>query len=153
MASRRQEPSKYLSDAVREALDSIVAPSVRDSVLAAALAEHAGSDVPNNPVEFEEFLCGPLRSALLRSLGEDAGQAIFEELERVSEAAISSMAPPAPHAPTSRRSGAASGRRPSGGHRRTAAPAAGGTRHSSAPPPAARRPTPLHIPRMDTLPA
>lgn len=151
MASRRQEPDKYLSDAVREALDSVVAPSVRDRVLASALAEHAGTDVPNHPVEFEEFLCGPLRRALIDSLGEDAGQAVFEELERVSKSAISSMVPPL-HEPSRRRSGAASGRRPSGGHRRPSGSKIG-ARHSSAPPPAARRPTPLHVPRLDTLPA
>jgi hypothetical protein len=159
MASRRQEPGKYLSSAVREALDSVVAPSVRDAVLGSAVDEHGG-DVPSDPIEFERFLCGPLRRSLVRSLGDDVGEAVFEELERVSRSALSSMPPAtAAHPPVSRRpgqSGAASGRRPSGGHRRTA-PATGsntGKRHSSAPPPAAaRRPTPLHVPRGDAIPS
>lgn len=151
MATRRQEPTKYLSSAVREALDSIVAPSVRDAVLAAALVDQPGGDVPSDPVEFETFLCGPLRRALVQSLGADAGEAVFEELDRVSKSAISSMLPPSiAHPPVARRD--ASQRRPSGGHRRHGQPA-GGKRISSAPPPAARRPTPIHMPPMDSLPA
>jgi hypothetical protein len=155
MASRRQEPGKYLSSAVREALDSVVAPSVRDAVLGSAVDEHGG-DVPSDPIEFERFLCGPLRRALIRSLGEDVGEAVFEELERVSRSAISSMPPPTvAHPPVPRRASSPSVRRPSGGHRR-AAPATGsgaGSRHSSAPPPAARRPTPIHVPRGDSVPS
>jgi hypothetical protein len=152
MATRRQEPTKYLSSAVREALDSIVAPSVRDAVLAAALVDQPGGDVPSDPVEFETFLCGPLRRALVQSLGTDAGEAVFEELDRVSKSAISSMLPPSiAHPPVARRD--PSQRRPSGGHRRQHAQPTTGKRISSAPPPAARRPTPIHMPRMDTLPA
>jgi hypothetical protein len=95
MGSFKAGSQELISSAVRETLDCVLSPVVRDQVLAAAFTASTRTDVPNDPLEFERFLHGSLREALLRTLGADLGDVVFEELLRVADTAISSMLPPA----------------------------------------------------------
>jgi len=84
-----------IPNAVRETLDSVVSPSVRDGILRSALASARLAEVPRTPAEFEHFLGGPLSSALVESLGDEFGHAVTSELQRIAVIAKNSL-PPAP---------------------------------------------------------
>jgi hypothetical protein len=70
----------HLPKVICETLDSVVAPEVRDRVLMAALHASALEAVPVSPVEFRDFLQGPLFLTLMRELGEDLGRSVMSEL-------------------------------------------------------------------------
>jgi hypothetical protein len=78
-----------LSHAVRETLDAVVSPSVRDALLNEALANARAAELPREPDEFKEFLDGPLRKALVKALGTELGDSVAVELERLAEVASS----------------------------------------------------------------
>lgn len=84
-----------IPNAVRETLDSVVSPSVRDGILRSALSNASLAEVPRTAAEFEHFLGGPLSSALVESLGDEFGHAITSELQRIAVIAKNSV-PPAP---------------------------------------------------------
>lgn len=65
---------------VRETLDSVMAPAVRDAVLRSALREAGHRDVPTQPDRFRDFLDGPLRRALVQAVGLELGESIVDEL-------------------------------------------------------------------------
>jgi hypothetical protein len=70
---------------IKETLDSVVAPAVRDALVAAALEESAYAEVPTDPEEFRRFVRGPLREALVNGLGPELGASIIDELERMAQ--------------------------------------------------------------------
>lgn len=88
---------------MRETLDSVVSPSVRDGILRDALKSARLAEVPRTPAEFEQFLGGPLSSALVQSLGDEFGHAVTNELQRIAVIAKNTVPPAAsgprdPHA-------------------------------------------------------
>lgn len=69
---------------VRETLDSVVAPAVRDSVLSSALHRANLAEVPVEPEPFLAFVEGPLRTAIIGTLGVELGESIVDELARLA---------------------------------------------------------------------
>jgi hypothetical protein len=127
--------------ALRETLDSLLSPTLRDTLIGEALALAREGAIPFEPARFREFLTGPLAAALERGLGRELGRSVLQELERVTERLLPqpsfvSMMPPPP-----RRARIATS--PSGAARLA------GTRPRNArsPSPPARRATPLEVPR------
>jgi hypothetical protein len=78
---------RSIVSAVRETLDSVVSPSVRDAILSRALAESQHREVPNEPEALDEFVQGPLQDSLVRSLGPELGMSVASELERIVQLA------------------------------------------------------------------
>jgi hypothetical protein len=75
---------RNIVSAVKETLDSVVTPSVRDTILARALAADKRDEVPTEPRAFEEFLQGALHDALVKALGPELGLSVSSELERIA---------------------------------------------------------------------
>jgi len=75
---------RNIVSAVKETLDSVVTPSVRDTILARALAAVRRDEVPTEPRAFEEFLQGALHDALVKALGPELGLSVSSELERIA---------------------------------------------------------------------
>jgi len=75
---------RNIVSAVKETLDSVVTPSVRDTILARALAAIHRDEVPTEPRAFEEFLQGALHDALVKALGPELGLSVSSELERIA---------------------------------------------------------------------
>jgi len=75
---------RNIVSAVKETLDSVVTPSVRDTILARALAAVKRSELPTEPRAFEEFLQGALSDALVKALGPELGLSVSSELERIA---------------------------------------------------------------------
>lgn len=67
---------------VREALDSVVSPAVRDVLLECALGD--AGDVPADPESFLAFVDGPLRQAMTVGLGAEMAESIVDELRGVA---------------------------------------------------------------------
>ncbi len=65
---------------VREILDRLATPEVRDRILSDALLEAALSEVPSDPSGFGSFACGPLRDAVEEALGEDEAAAVIADI-------------------------------------------------------------------------
>jgi hypothetical protein len=78
---------RNITSAVRETLDSVVTPSVRDTILARALALANRSELPSDPRELEDFLQGALHDALIKALGPELGLSVSLELERMAAVA------------------------------------------------------------------
>jgi hypothetical protein len=74
---------KNIAHAVRETLDSVVSPSVRDAILARALAAGHFTQLPSDAEELGEFVQGPLHDSLVQSLGPLLGVSVTNELERI----------------------------------------------------------------------
>ena len=87
-----KQGGKNIASAVRETLDSVMSPSVRDAILARALAAGRIVQVPNDAAALGEFVQGPLHESLVHSLGPALGVSVTTELERI-------VALAAPHAP------------------------------------------------------
>ena len=68
---------------VHEALGSLAAPTVRDSVIGAALRMASADERPTTPVGFERFVRGPLRAAMLDAFGVEITDSVSVELEHV----------------------------------------------------------------------
>jgi len=81
---------RNIVSAVKETLDSVVTPSVRDTILARALAAVHRDEVPTEPKAFEEFLQGALHDALVKALGPELGLSVSNELERIATIAVHS---------------------------------------------------------------
>src|SRR5215470_12589614 len=75
---------RNIVNAVKETLDSVVTPSVRDTILARALAAVKREELPTEPKALEEFLQGPLHDSLVRALGPELGLSVSSELERIT---------------------------------------------------------------------
>src|SRR6187399_416572 len=75
---------RNIVSAVKETLDSVVTPSVRDTILARALAAVKRAEVPTEPRELDEFLHGALHDSLVKALGPELGLSVSSELERIT---------------------------------------------------------------------
>ncbi|MEZ4440613.1 MAG: response regulator [Polyangiaceae bacterium] len=64
-----------------EALEKVVASSVRQAVIAAALGGAQLEGVPGQPGPFDRFVRGPLRETLADAVGSDAADAVLLDLE------------------------------------------------------------------------
>lgn len=91
VADKKEEPSQLIPQAVREALDSVVAPNVRDALLKDALRESLEPELPTDPERLRSFVEGPLKSSLIRTLGSELGESVVVELDRL--AALVSVVP------------------------------------------------------------
>jgi hypothetical protein len=74
---------RNIVSAVKETLDSVVTPSVRDTILARALNAARFEELPTDPHELDEFLQGALHDSLIKALGRELGQSVSNELERI----------------------------------------------------------------------
>jgi hypothetical protein len=83
----RNSGVRNMASAVRETLDSIVSPSVRDTILARALGEAKKQELPAELADFDSFVRGPLHDELVRALGPELGTSVAQELERISAVA------------------------------------------------------------------
>ena len=68
---------------VHEALGSLAAPTVRDTVIGAALKMAIPEERPTTPAGFERFVRGPLRAAMLDAFGVEVTDSVSVELEHV----------------------------------------------------------------------
>jgi hypothetical protein len=68
---------------LRETLDAVVTPRVRDELIAAALSRASLSHTPSSPAEFAAFLTGPLRLAMSDALGLELSDTLLAELEQL----------------------------------------------------------------------
>ena len=68
---------------VHEALGSLAAPTVRDTVIGAALKMASPEERPTTPAGFERFVRGPLRAAMLDAFGVEITDSVSVELEHV----------------------------------------------------------------------
>src|SRR5687767_1730627 len=89
MKKVRGESAQLISQAVRETLDSVVSPSVRDALLEDALKASREAELPSDPERFRDFVGGPLRDVLMKALGTELGETVAAELERLAEIASS----------------------------------------------------------------
>jgi len=68
---------------VHEALGSLAAPTVRDTVIGVALRMASADERPTTPAGFERFVRGPLRAAMLDAFGVEITDSVSVELEHV----------------------------------------------------------------------
>lgn len=78
-----KNPGANLTSAVRETLDSVVTPSVRNAILDRALRAARRAQLPTDPKELDAFVQGPLHDTLVTSLGQQLGASVAAELERI----------------------------------------------------------------------
>jgi hypothetical protein len=69
--------------ATREALESVVAPTVAEPLLARAIAATEGGGVPEEVMRFRDFVEGPLRSELGQLVGPATVALVLERLGQV----------------------------------------------------------------------
>ncbi len=86
--------TEHIPQAVLEALDSVVAPSVRDALLQIALDEYAEAELPHEPERLRVFAEGPLHRALVQGLGQELAETLTEEIMGMLELAAPSSASP-----------------------------------------------------------
>lgn len=91
---------RNIVSALRETLDSVVTPSVRETILARALALAKRDELPSEPSELEEFLQGALHEALIKALGPELGLSVSSELERIASVAARPSGTTPQQAPT-----------------------------------------------------
>jgi hypothetical protein len=89
-----KNPGANITSAVRETLDSVVTPSVRNAILDRALRAARRAQLPTDPKELDAFVQGPLHDTLVTSLGQQLGASVAAELERVVAAADRAATPP-----------------------------------------------------------
>ena len=118
-----------IKQAVREALDAIVGPSVRDALIRAALRAAGHAHVPVDRESAVAFVRGPLRLEVTRTLGPEFADTVAEEIGRL----LGSMAPPSAKPRRASRSGEHRGLR-------------------STPPKAPSRSMPKHRPSRESAP-
>jgi hypothetical protein len=108
--------------ALRETLDTVVTPIVRDALIHDALILSGKLALPTERAAMIEFAKGALRTVTERALGVELADSVAEEIARMTEATRITSAPPPPHMrrPTPQPRTA----RAVPGHRRTPAPSA-----------------------------
>jgi hypothetical protein len=79
---------KNIANAVKETLDSVVSPSVRDAILARALAAGRLAQMPSEATAIGDFVQGPLHESLVHSLGPELGVSVTTEIERILTLAV-----------------------------------------------------------------
>jgi hypothetical protein len=85
-----------ITTAVRETLDSVVTPSVRNAILDRALRAARRAQLPTEPRELDAFVQGPLHDTLVSSLGPQLGESVAAEIERIV-GVTDRAATPVPH--------------------------------------------------------
>lgn len=88
-----KNPGANITSAVRETLDSVVTPSVRNAILDRALRAARRAQLPTDPQELDAFVQGPLHDTLVQSLGQQLGESVAAELERIVAVADRSVTP------------------------------------------------------------
>src|SRR5437773_7455614 len=83
--------------ALRETLDTIVTPIVRDALIHDALILSGQLAMPNDRAVMIEFAQGPLRAVMERALGSELADSVADEIARVTEITRPTSAPPPPH--------------------------------------------------------
>lgn len=91
-----KNPGANLTSAVRETLDSVVTPSVRNAILDRALRAARRAQLPTDPKELDAFVQGPLHDTLVTSLGLQLGESVAAELERIVAVADRTASAPPP---------------------------------------------------------
>jgi hypothetical protein len=76
-----------ISKAVRETLDSVVSPEVRERILRAALEAEGLRSLPDSPRQFRQFLHGALGEVVENALGPEQAEPVFLELLRIADLA------------------------------------------------------------------
>jgi len=118
MTTSSGEGSALFSRAIRETLDTVVAPRVRDALIHDALSLGGLSSLPTSRAAMRAFAAGPLRKVAERALGAELAHSVADEILRV-----------VPPSPTQRN-------HPPGKASRSSHPP---MRRSATPPPATRR--------------
>jgi len=77
----------YISKALRETLDSVVSPEVRQRILRAALDAESLSELPTSPWRFRQFVQGALAEAVHHFCGAELAEPVLEELSRIADIA------------------------------------------------------------------
>lgn len=125
MTSPQRDGSSLFTRVVREPLDAVVAPLVRDALIHDALGVMGLTAPPIERQALKGFVDGGLKSVLERALGAELGRSVVEEMLRALSNANALPRPPRPSPRIPRpRSGAP------------------GSRPASAPPPASRGASP-----------
>ncbi|MBW2528352.1 MAG: response regulator [Deltaproteobacteria bacterium] len=83
----------YLSTLVFEALDKVASPDARNVLIRDALERVSAERMPTDPQELLDFAVGPLRIVVADSLGEEAGEALVQDLQPILQHAAASVAP------------------------------------------------------------
>jgi hypothetical protein len=124
------ERDRLLTRAIRETLDTVVAPLVREALIKDALVLSGAPELPQDAREMCDFALGPLREVTQLALGTELADSVTDEIVRTLRQ--DPDAPPWSEPPGVIRS--APGRRPSGiPHRRSLSPVPA-ARRTSVPP-------------------
>lgn len=106
MASDDPDDGSLFSRALRETLDTVVAPVVRDALIHDALVLSGLERLPADRATLYRFARNELRHVTERALGVELAETIAEEILRVTQAIPSRFPPPASppsqHAPSTR---------------------------------------------------
>jgi hypothetical protein len=78
-----KNPGANITSAVRETLDSVVTPSVRNAIIDRALRAARRAQLPTEARELDAFVQGPLHDTLVSSLGPQLGESVAAEIERL----------------------------------------------------------------------
>lgn len=116
--------------ALKETLDTVVAPIVRDALIHDALILSGKVALPSERGEMIDFAKGPLRTVTERALGAELADSVADEISRMTEATRITSAPPPPHL---RRSTPAPRTTRATPHRRNAVPPPSGKRSDTVP--------------------
>lgn len=117
--------------ALKETLDTVVTPIVRDALIHDALILSGRMTLPSERTEMIDFAKGPLRAVTERALGAELADSVADEIARMTEATRITSAPPPPH--LRRSTPAPLTARETPGHRRNAAPPASEKRSDTVP--------------------
>jgi len=117
--------------ALKETLDTVVTPIVRDALIHDALILSGSLAIPTERETIIEFAKGPLRVVTERALGLELAESVAEEVARVTEGTRITSAPPPPH--LRRSTPAPRTTRAVPEHRRGSSPAPAGKRSDTLP--------------------
>jgi hypothetical protein len=106
--------------ALKETLDTVVTPIVRDALIHDALILSGKMMLPVERTEMIDFAKGPLRTVTERALGAELAESVADEISRMTEATRITSAPPPPH--LRRSTPAPRTARATPGHRKNAPP-------------------------------
>lgn len=88
MTTENREGAALFSRAVRETLDTLVAPKIRDALIHDALALGGLAALPTSRAAMRAFATGPLRKVTERALGAELAHSVADEILRVVPPAL-----------------------------------------------------------------